>query len=362
MKPSLRFLTMAIVGWAGIRAATLGALPGAEIFAVQPSQAKPPPIVQTRFQEIPPVEPARDSTPSYDYAALASAYATTYPRPLLIPVYYQGAVSAPVRPASYTPILPAPGISLDPPPREYDDWPMARIAATAAMPPRPQDAAVRQSYPQPGPARLDRLQLTMWAMLRAQQRMIASPSSLANGGTLGGSQAGARLFYNLSPELAAVLRSSSDVGRRGGEIALGVRVRPLRSIPIWLTAERRQALGKYGGGRSAFALFAEGGLYDQPMPWGFLLDGYAQGGVVGLQRRDLFVDGAFTLSRPVYRNFSAGIGVWGGAQPGLYRLDAGPRVTMRVRRNVRVHLDWRQRISGNALPSSGPALTLAGDF
>jgi hypothetical protein len=54
--------------------------------------------------------------------------------------------------------------------------------------------------------------------------------------------------------------------------------------------------------------------------------------------------------------------MWGGAQPGLYRIDAGPRVTMRVRDNLRVHLDWRQRLAGNAEPGSGPAITLAGDF
>jgi hypothetical protein len=35
---------------------------------------------------------------------------------------------------------------------------------------------------------------------------------------------------------------------------------------------------------------------------------------------------------------------------------------MRVRGNMAVHLDWRQRMTGNAAPGSGPALTLAGDF
>ena len=54
--------------------------------------------------------------------------------------------------------------------------------------------------------------------------------------------------------------------------------------------------------------------------------------------------------------------MWGGVQPGLYRLDAGPRVSMKVRDNVRVHLDWRQRMVGNSLPGSGPAITLAGNF
>jgi hypothetical protein len=35
---------------------------------------------------------------------------------------------------------------------------------------------------------------------------------------------------------------------------------------------------------------------------------------------------------------------------------------MRVRNNVKLHLDWRQRILGNARPGSGPAITLSGDF
>jgi hypothetical protein len=35
---------------------------------------------------------------------------------------------------------------------------------------------------------------------------------------------------------------------------------------------------------------------------------------------------------------------------------------MMVRRNVKVHFDYRQRVAGNALPGSGPTVTLAGDF
>jgi hypothetical protein len=35
---------------------------------------------------------------------------------------------------------------------------------------------------------------------------------------------------------------------------------------------------------------------------------------------------------------------------------------MRLRNNLRVHLDYRQRLAGNSLPGSGPAVTLAGDF
>jgi hypothetical protein len=54
--------------------------------------------------------------------------------------------------------------------------------------------------------------------------------------------------------------------------------------------------------------------------------------------------------------------VWGAGQGGVYRVDAGPRVSMKVRNNVRVHFDWRQKLAGNAQPGSGPAVTLAGDF
>ena len=137
---------------------------------------------------------------------------------------------------------------------------------------------------------------------------------------------------------------------------------PFRSIPMSVTAERRQAIGRTGGGRSAFAMFVEGGVYQRPIAWGFELDAYAQAGVVGVRRRDLFFDGGTTLTKPLFGRYSAGFGMWGGVQPGLYRVDVGPRVSMRVRDNMRVHLDWRQRVAGKAEPGSGPALTLAADF
>jgi hypothetical protein len=35
---------------------------------------------------------------------------------------------------------------------------------------------------------------------------------------------------------------------------------------------------------------------------------------------------------------------------------------MKVRRNMRVHVDYRLRLAGNAEPGSGPVVTLAGDF
>ncbi len=367
MRPSLRFLALAVIGWTGIRAATLGALPGAEIFTIEPSEAKsPPPIVPTAF---PPIEPvasyAQAPTPFppgyYPYAPPQLWPVTG--RPVVVPVYYASAPPAP-RPAHYTPVLPNPEPAFYAPIPPLDDWPLSRIAATS-MPPMRSSAAVPmpgQSLPAAISGRLDRLQLSSWALLRGRQGQPLGPSSLASGGTLGGSQAGARLLYNLNRQLAIAARTSSDVGRRGGELAAGVRVQPVAGVPVWLTAERRQRLGSNGSGRSAFAVFAESGIYGRRLPWGFGLDAYLQGGVVGLRSRDAFVDGGLTFSRPLYRNFSGGLGLWGAAQPGVYRVDAGPRLTMAVRNNVRVHLDWRQQLAGNAEPGSGPAITLAGDF
>ena len=199
-------------------------------------------------------------------------------------------------------------------------------------------------------------------MLRGTGRGVIPTPSLASVGTLGASQAGARLTYRFNHAWAANLRSSSSVGGvRGAEVAAGIRWQPLRSIPIAFTAERREGLGRFGG-RSAFALFAEGGIYHRALFNKFYLDGYVQGGVVGFDNRDLFVDGGATLTRPIWRNISGGIGVWGAAQPGLYRLDAGPRVSMQVRRGIKVHADYRQRLIGNAAPPSGPAITMAADF
>jgi len=359
MRPSLRFLAVAIIGWAGIRAATLGMIPGAQLFAVKSTPAESRPVMATQFPEIAPIEPAPAAIPPpYQPAFLPYPVAGAI-RPIIDYVYRTSAPPPQLQQAVWN--LPEPRRIFYSPSDRSDDWEVWRLGAAVVPAQSRVTEPMQSTAPSVVAQRLDRIQLTMWAMLRSRQDLTGS-TSLASGGQIGGSQAGARLIYNLTPAIAAVVRSSSVVNRRGGELAAGMRVHPLRSIPVWITAERRVQLGRYGGGRDAFALFAEGGIYDRPMPWDFTLDGYVQAGIVGLTSRDLFADGSATFTRPVYRQFSAGLGVWGGVQPGLYRVDAGPRVTMKVRRNVRMHLDWRQRLAGNAQPGSGPVLTLAGDF
>ena len=364
MRPSIRFLGLVMIGWAGLRAAAHDILPGAEIFQIERGEAKVPAIVPTEFPPIEPLQPAIPMTAFADFAPATATYAS--PRQGAPRIYYvAGPSSQPVLPTRLRGALPTPTRA----PEFYsaiaplDQWPLAQIAAVSMPPGRTATTARAQSSPVLAPrGPLDRLQLSAWALLRPPQPGVSGPRSLATAGTLGASQAGARLNYNFTRAIAATFRTTSDVGRRGGEVAAGVRFQPVAGIPVWFDAERRQRLGKYGGGRNAFALFFEGGVYDRPMPWQFNLDAYLQGGVVGFHHRDRFIDGGLTLTRPVYRQFSAGLGVWGAAQPGVYRVDAGPRVSMRVRNNVRVHVDWRQRLAGNAAPGSGPAVTLAGDF
>lgn len=375
MSPSLRFLFVAVVAWSGLRAATLGVFPGGSLLHAAPSAARvAPPIVATEFPPIEPLAAAVPADAAADFLPAAALVAAPRPAPartIAVPIYYAAASSASQiapRPTRLRGALPEPQPAFYAPIPALDEWPLSRIAAASMPAPRasviggpglslPATAATAR-----GANRLDRVQVTAWALLRGRQGQPIGPTSLAANGTLGASQAGARLSYSVNRQVAATLRSSSNVGRRGGELAAGVRLQPVGGLPLWITAERRLRLGRYGGGRNAFALFVEGGVYQRPMPWHFSLDAYFQGGIVGLKSRDKFVDGAVTLTRPLYRNFSGGVGLWGAAQPGVYRVDAGPRVTMKVRDNIRVHFDWRQRLAGKAEPGSGPAVTLAGDF
>jgi hypothetical protein len=371
MSASLRFLVLIALGWAAFRAGAFWSLPGAEAFTIRakdaPVETAAKPATGPAVQQVsvpvaepetaygyPPYPAYAGYPPQPGYPAYAP-YPQAAPVPVRIPVYYpayypvrQATGPAPV-PDRYTPAF-----DLAPPPPRDEGWSLAQLAP---LPDRPRAVSAPVATTPPVPGKLDRLQLSSWALLRGR----TTGSTLASGGTLGGSQAGARLTYAFDRGLAAQLRTTSPVGGgRGVEVALGARYQPLRSIPVWINAERRQSIGDYG--RSDFAVFAEGGLYQRPLPWNFSLDAYLQGGLVGIGDRDLFVDGGFTMTRPLFRNYSLGFGAWGGAQPGLFRVDAGPRLSMKVRNNIRVHADWRQRLAGRADPGSGPALTLAADF
>ena len=363
MSQSIRFLGLAVLTWAAIRALSLGLIPGLQALAFDAEASQPdhplPPIQPTTLPPIEPLHPnAQAPQMSMGYGpppayAPYGAYPAYAPYPVYVPVPAVGRSAPP----QVIYVNPPPGE-----PREVNVY-GAELPASG----RPEQLALAAPVPEhqstptfESPKRsagLDRLSLTSWATMRNE----GGPDSLASGGMLGGSEAGARLMWRFTPKLAASLRASAPVNsQRGAEAALGVRYQPFMQWPVAVTLERRHAFKDYG--QSAFALFAEGGVYGRPMWWQTTLDGYFQAGVVDFNDPDWFVDGQAAMTRPVWRNLSAGLGAWGGAQPGLNRFDIGPRLSLRVGQRMRAHVDYRLNVAGNARPGSGAVVTLAGDF
>lgn len=368
MSNSIRFLGAAIFAWAAVRAASLGLIPGTQALAFDAQAAQParPRLPAIQPSQLPPIEPVAPAYPppapggSYGMQTAYAGY-PGYPAYVPYPVYVPvPAAAARGSPPQIIYVDRAPAI-----PAEINVYggspPILASNQPAFVQPTPVASPSRQSSPSFGEVRLpklpDRLSISSWATMRNQ----AGSDSLASGGMLGGSQAGARLLWRFDPHLSASLRASAPINsQRGVEAAAGIRYQPFANWPVAFTLERRHAFRDYG--QSAFALFAEGGVYGRPLPWNTTLDGYFQGGVVDFNNPDWFIDGQAAVTRPVWRTLSAGLGVWGGAQPGLRRLDIGPRATLRVGSRMRVHLDYRYKLIGNAVPGSGTVVTLAGDF
>jgi hypothetical protein len=215
----------------------------------------------------------------------------------------------------------------------------------------------------PAPARWSG---SAWAFVRGGGR--ARP--LSSDGQIGSGQAGARALYRLDAggAVAASARLSRTIGGPSpAEAAVGIDWRPVPSLPVHVTAERRVALDH--GGRDAFAAGVSGGVYDVKPADGWRLDGYGEAGVVGAKRRDLYADGALRGGRELdlgeRRTLTIGAGLWGAAQPHAARIDAGPSIVARLpfeQRTVAVALDYRARLAGDARPHSGVALTIGVDF
>lgn len=230
------------------------------------------------------------------------------------------------------------------------------------MPPPARTALPQPAPPSPVPpsprAPTSRWSVSAWLLVRDER----GGPALAPGGTLGGSQAGARLTHVLGGGLSLSARAWLPLRRvAGGELAAGIDWRPLRALPVNLLAERRQRIGH--AGRNAFALAVYGGGSRALTPH-VRIDAYGQAGLVGTRSHDLFADGALRLSRRI-GPIEVGAGAWGAAQPGAGRLDAGPSLSWRLPvrdANLRLQADWRFRVAGDAAPGAGPALTLAADF
>ncbi len=333
--PPLRFLALVVGGWVAIRAAMLAP---EWLTTAADAEVRPPALIAIRtIATGPVVQPLRAAAAVRPpmQAAAGQARAVQSHLTAIAPIV----ATEPTIPVGHSLASAA-----EPTSRAGD--PQAAAIPAIALLPLPGSTASRWSG-------------SAWLFARSGER-----PGLAAGGSLGGSQAGARLLFRLDPRLALSARLYTPLeSTRGAEAALGLEWQPSRSIPLRLLAERRQRLGR--DGRSAFALLAYGGVSERPIAGPVRLDAYAQAGLVGLSRRDAFADGALRLSLPVEKDLSAGAALWGAAQPGVSRLDIGPSLSLRHRvgsTNLRLSADWRFRIAGEAAPGSGPALTIASDF
>lgn len=227
----------------------------------------------------------------------------------------------------------------------------------------PWPVAIPAAPPPPGN---DRWRASAWMLWRPEG---AATSATLSGGQLGASQAGARVDYDLTPHapsrLAAYARVSAALAHpTQPEAALGVAIQPSRHLPVSIGVERRIALDRTA--RNAMAVVMAGGLGPREALPGVMAEGYAQTGMVGARSRDAFVDGRLSITHPVDRTTMAvGASLSGGAQPGVHRVDVGPALHVRLPTApvaARMTMEWRERVSGQARPRSGLALTLAADF
>lgn len=351
VSPPLRFLALVIGGWAAARGAMLW--PAAEPPTVPPGVeiANSPPMNSMQRIEGE-TNSLASGAPARRVIWLALAPPEPAPRPAMARPTMLMAASVPA------PGAPAPALTIALGPAA----PIPPVLAVAASSPRDVATAVPASRLQSaGPA----LTGYGWAHVRRGSGLALVPGS----GQLGGSQAGIAAQWRLGTtplgRLAATGRISGALAQRQGkEAAVGLALRPFEALALELAAERRIAIDR--GGRNAFALSLRGGVSEVALPAGFRLDSYGQAGVVGLRRRDGFIDAQAVATRPLMTagalSVRAGGGIWGAAQPGVSRLDFGPQLEARVSSDpidIRIAASWRVRVAGNARPGSGPALTIS---
>ena len=208
-----------------------------------------------------------------------------------------------------------------------------------------------------------------WLLWRKDSGSVAA---LPGAASYGASQAGAVLRYRLSQASAlhprAHLRVTSAIDRADREVAVGIGIQPVPEIPFEILAEGR--LGTFADDAQARpAVLGVFGPPAQSLPLNLTAELYAQGGYVGGTDPTAFVDGQMRVTRAVSIGpvqLQAGAGIWGGAQEGVERIDAGPTISLTAPLGelvfARVSIDWRERVAGDAEPGSGPVVTLSAGF
>ena len=204
-------------------------------------------------------------------------------------------------------------------------------------------------------------------------RKPSSAGLSALNGQYGGSQSGFGVTWDLDRH-----RQDRDVARfavlaRGAiahgdtserELAAGLRWRPLTRVPVSLSVERRFRHTR----PDANAAYLAGGT-SLALPNAFRLDTFAQAGIVSGRAGGPFFDFSAQADRTFFQHAEhgagLGAGIWGGGQNDIFRIDVGPTVRTDIpisKGYLRVRADWRFRVAGEALPASGPAMTLSTSF
>lgn len=257
-----------------------------------------------------------------------------------------------------------------------------RDAATSFVEQRQRDPVVSPVAPPIDPAfapsdpDMDRWSLDAFAFYRAGSNSTAISQGRVP--VYGASQAGANLQYRIAPGTSrdprAFLRAYHAFVPDGeNEVAAGLSIRPVGNIPIRAFAELRVTDNLFGT-EVRPAAYAVTELPPASLPFDLRLEAYGGAGYVGGTADTAFVDGQLAITRELVRfdrggsdaiRVSLGGGTWGGAQEDANRLDVGP--TLRVDLKVgeipaRVSLDWRERVAGDASPTSGFAATLSTRF
>ena len=325
----LRFLALALGGWVVMRMAVLlpeiGALPAGEML---------PRMIEVLVPDVAAASFAR----RVPIASLPPAQAVVLPitRPRGLRPIPAGSIAR--RRAAKAGVLPAPVTVL----RRVDRIPSPLAPPTVAR----------------GSSRLNG---SAWLLARG------GPGGTVSGGQLGASQGGMRFTYALGRRrrVAVAARIAAPLKGRGREVALGIEWQPT-DLPIRLIAERRFVLD---GGRGGPTVGVIAGYGPTDVAPGIRIEAYGQGGAIARAGLEGFIDASARLTHPIGQMAGAridiGIGAWGSAQRAAARLDIGPSIVATVplaRKSLRLTLDWRERIAGDARPGSGPALSIGSDF
>lgn len=212
-------------------------------------------------------------------------------------------------------------------------------------------------------------------------RSYGNGDAIAASPILGASQTGVAATYTVNPLsrhpvslLARLTAAGAPDGRIDSdtaEAAVGIRVQPLAGIPVAVDVERRIGIGYWA--RDEWAARVMGGTnasahaFGVPIAW----EAFGEAGIVGVKSRDLYAGAQVRAATPVFNSsrlsIDGGAGAWAAAQHAwgdtVSRFDIGPSMRLVVHPfPVSAQIDYRLRAAGNALPGSGPAVTIAGQF